>query len=330
MVVPDGEPGGRGDPAAVDGGARLVLTTGGTGLTPTDRTPEVTRALLDLEVPGHRRGDAGRRRGQGRAHRGAVPRAGRRGRDLPGGQPAGLARRGEGRASRSCATSSCTRSSRSWGATIEPRQAAGRRGSARAPTRWSRCDRCGCPTSAAWRSARQRNASWLVRVGRHGAARRRTPRATTFRALVRRLRAAARRGTTYPFAVEVDGAFAGQLSDQQHRAGVGAVRVGRLLAGPGRSRAAGVMPRAVAMAIDHCFFSGRPAPASRSASGRRTPTRCGSWRSSGSARSASRRGSCTSTGPGATTGSTRSPGGVPGRAAQAVRGVAGRARHRGR
>ena len=29
-----------------------MLTTGGTGLTPTDRTPEVTRQLLDFEVPG--------------------------------------------------------------------------------------------------------------------------------------------------------------------------------------------------------------------------------------------------------------------------------------
>ena len=33
-------------------GARVVLTTGGTGLTPTDLTPEVTRRLLDREVPG--------------------------------------------------------------------------------------------------------------------------------------------------------------------------------------------------------------------------------------------------------------------------------------
>jgi molybdenum cofactor synthesis domain-containing protein len=51
-VVPDGEPVGDAIRAAVDDGARVVLTTGGTGLTPTDLTPEVTRPLLDAEVPG--------------------------------------------------------------------------------------------------------------------------------------------------------------------------------------------------------------------------------------------------------------------------------------
>lgn len=52
VVVRDGDPVGDAIRQAVADGARLVLTTGGTGLTPTDRTPEVTRALLDREIPG--------------------------------------------------------------------------------------------------------------------------------------------------------------------------------------------------------------------------------------------------------------------------------------
>jgi molybdenum cofactor synthesis domain-containing protein len=52
VVVPDGDPVREAISAAVSAGARLVLTTGGTGLTPTDRTPEATRALLEREVPG--------------------------------------------------------------------------------------------------------------------------------------------------------------------------------------------------------------------------------------------------------------------------------------
>lgn len=51
-VVPDGAPVGTAIREAVGAGARVVLTTGGTGLTPTDRTPEATAQLLDRQVPG--------------------------------------------------------------------------------------------------------------------------------------------------------------------------------------------------------------------------------------------------------------------------------------
>lgn len=37
---------------ALAAGARLVLTTGGTGLTPTDVTPEAVEPMLDKQVPG--------------------------------------------------------------------------------------------------------------------------------------------------------------------------------------------------------------------------------------------------------------------------------------
>lgn len=51
-VVPDGAPVGEALRAAVADSADVVITTGGTGVSPTDATPQVTLAVLDYEVPG--------------------------------------------------------------------------------------------------------------------------------------------------------------------------------------------------------------------------------------------------------------------------------------
>lgn len=53
VVVPDGAEGvAAAVTDAVTSGARLVVTTGGTGVGPRDRTPEGTRLAIDRELPG--------------------------------------------------------------------------------------------------------------------------------------------------------------------------------------------------------------------------------------------------------------------------------------
>lgn len=52
LVVSDGDPVEAALRAAVAAGVDLVLTTGGTGLTPADHTPEMTRRVLEREAPG--------------------------------------------------------------------------------------------------------------------------------------------------------------------------------------------------------------------------------------------------------------------------------------
>ena len=52
LVVPDGAPVEAALQDAIAAGYDVVVTTGGTGLTPGDLTPEMTRRVLDREIPG--------------------------------------------------------------------------------------------------------------------------------------------------------------------------------------------------------------------------------------------------------------------------------------
>ena len=52
IVIPDGPEVAEAITGAVDAGFDVVITTGGTGLTPKDNTPEYTQPLLDREIPG--------------------------------------------------------------------------------------------------------------------------------------------------------------------------------------------------------------------------------------------------------------------------------------
>lgn len=107
----------------------------------------------------------------------------------------------------------------------------------------------------AWRSARSRNEAWLrpweatVPPGAAG-------RPTSFRALVRRLKRMARSGSTMPFAMEVSGKFAGQVTvNNIVRGSAQFASVGYWIDREYAGR--GVTPLAVAMVIDHCFFTAR-------------------------------------------------------------------------
>lgn len=68
-VVPDGAAVETALRAAVDGAYDVVVTTGGTGISPTDQTPDMTKRVIDYEVPGIAEGI----RAYGAAH--GVPKA---------------------------------------------------------------------------------------------------------------------------------------------------------------------------------------------------------------------------------------------------------------
>ncbi|OIN82370.1 MogA/MoaB family molybdenum cofactor biosynthesis protein [Mycobacterium malmoense] len=51
-VVADGQPVGEALRRALDAGVDLILTSGGTGISPSDTTPDQTVAVLDYMIPG--------------------------------------------------------------------------------------------------------------------------------------------------------------------------------------------------------------------------------------------------------------------------------------
>jgi molybdenum cofactor synthesis domain-containing protein len=52
LVIPDGDPVEAALRDALAAGYDVVVTTGGTGLTPADLTPEMTRRVVEREIPG--------------------------------------------------------------------------------------------------------------------------------------------------------------------------------------------------------------------------------------------------------------------------------------
>lgn len=105
--------------------------------------------------------------------------------------------------------------------------------------------------ATAWREVRTRNARWLrpweatLPLAEQDAP-------STYGSMVRRLRSEAREGRSLPFALTVDGAFAGQVT-------VGGIARGSLLSAyigywiDQRVAGRGIMPTAVALVTDHCF-----------------------------------------------------------------------------
>ena len=105
--------------------------------------------------------------------------------------------------------------------------------------------------AAAWREVRNRNAAWLRRwdaTAPPGA----DNRARTFGSMLRAMRKAAHAGTQLPFAVEVDGAFVGQVSvNNIVRGSAQFASVGYWIDERVANR--GITTRAVALVIDYCF-----------------------------------------------------------------------------
>jgi ribosomal-protein-alanine N-acetyltransferase len=108
--------------------------------------------------------------------------------------------------------------------------------------------------ASSWMEARRRNVDWLQpwEATSPGGSSVFGMSAAVFTAMTRRLRADARQGQALPFVIEVDGDFAGQINVAGIvRGSMDSAHIGywvdRKVAGRG------VMPTAVALAVDHCL-----------------------------------------------------------------------------
>jgi len=107
----------------------------------------------------------------------------------------------------------------------------------------------------AWREVRTRNGDWLKQWEATLPPGERDP-AGSYVQVVRRLRRLARQGHAMPFAIEVDGKFAGQVTvNNIVRGSAQFASIGYWLDRAVAGR--GVMPTAVALVIDHCFTTAR-------------------------------------------------------------------------
>ncbi|HEX7738803.1 MAG TPA: GNAT family protein [Marmoricola sp.] len=103
----------------------------------------------------------------------------------------------------------------------------------------------------AWRSVRQRNLAWLQRWDATAPSVA-DARPRSFSAMVRGMRKAARAGTQLPFAIEYEGRLVGQITvNNVIRGSAQFASVGYWIDEAVAGR--GLMTRAVAMVIDHCF-----------------------------------------------------------------------------
>ncbi|WP_243395148.1 GNAT family N-acetyltransferase [Nocardioides currus] len=103
----------------------------------------------------------------------------------------------------------------------------------------------------AWREVRTRNRDWLTQWEATLPPGEQDP-AGSYLQVVRRLRGLARQGQAMPFAIDVDGRFAGQVTvNNIVRGSAQFASVGYWLDRAVAGR--GIMPASVALTVDHCF-----------------------------------------------------------------------------